>query len=78
MSRTGLQALPKPYPSMQSRRTFTLTLSLLRREREKAKLRWHRVRVSEQGSKAVALQLSSPRSAQGDQGEGLFRPLVYS
>src|SRR5437773_4823509 len=37
-------------------------------------LRWHRIRVTEQGSKTGAFQLSSPRSERGEeQGEGRFR-----
>src|SRR6266516_1469799 len=41
-------------------------------------LRWHRVRVTQQGSETGAFQLSSPRSERGeDQGEGRFRLHTY-
>ena len=41
-------------------------------------LLWHRVRVTEQGSKTRAFELSSPRSERGeDQGEGRFRLRTY-
>src|SRR6266568_3604585 len=40
--------------------------------------RWHRVQVTEQGSKTAASLLSSPRSEGGEeQGEGLFRLHTY-
>src|SRR5204863_6973044 len=41
-------------------------------------LRWHRVGVTEQGSKTGAFQLSSPRWERGeDQGEGRFQRHTY-
>src|SRR5438046_7435334 len=41
-------------------------------------LRWHHVRVTEQGSETGAFQLSSPRSERGEeQGEGRFRLHTY-
>jgi len=58
---------------MQSRRTLTLTLPFTKGE---GNLRWHRVRVTEQGSDTGAFYLSSPRSGE-EQGEGRFRLHTY-
>ena len=70
---------------MQSRRTLTrsaelraeaLTLSLF--TKGEGKIRWHRVRVTEQGSETGVFKLSSPRSERGeDQGEGHFGLHTY-
>ena len=46
--------------------------------RGEGNLRWHRGRVTEQGSETRAFSLSSPRSERGeDQGEGRFRLHTY-
>ncbi len=71
MSKTGLQALPKPYPSMQSRRTLTLTLSLSERERGT----FGGTVSRSPSSDPRRVRLSSPlpaRSGGRHQGEGRF------
>ena len=65
---TNPHPLPAPQPSRQAGDPLPFTNG-------EGNLRWHRVRVTEQGSETGAFRLSSPRSERGeDQGEGLRKP----
>src|SRR5947208_1243932 len=66
---TNPHPLPAPQPSRQAGDPLLFTNG-------EGNLRWHRVRVTEQGSETDALQLSSPRSERGGSRRGAL-PTAY-